>query len=89
MRGHVHEEAKQATTSIDAYGGRLLRLPDVRRATGMSKGWIYGAIVRGAFPAQLRERSLRSLYCCSLVPAGQGAKSTPTRVSQAGNSRGF
>lgn len=33
---------------------RLIRLPDVLSATGMSRAWVYDAMSRGVFPKPLK-----------------------------------
>lgn len=48
---------------------RALRLPEVCARVGMSRAWIYDAIARGDFPAQIKTGSRASAWIDSEIDA--------------------
>ena len=48
------KEATATGAAESAYSGRLMKLPEVRRLTGLGKSTIYRKIRAGEFPAQLK-----------------------------------
>lgn len=49
-----HQGAKVAVHSGHLGQARMLRLPEVLSAIGMSRAWLYDAVSKGTFPAPFR-----------------------------------
>jgi prophage regulatory protein len=49
-----HQDAEVAVHSGHLGHERMLRLPEVLSAIGMSRAWLYDAVSKGTFPAPVR-----------------------------------
>lgn len=55
MQEHTDREAAELVAHTgQSNHERMLRLPDVLSAVGMSRSWLYGAMAHGDFPRPLR-----------------------------------